>query len=57
MERLLTPESVAEHLSLSRTTVFGLIKSGQLRSIKIGKSRRVPASAVDEFITQLQGAA
>lgn len=51
MERqLLTAEEVAEVLNIGRTRVFELIYSGQLRSIKIGRLRRVSVDAVREFI-------
>lgn len=51
MERqLLTAEEVAEVLNIGRTRVFELIYSGQLRSIKIGRLRRIPVDAVREFI-------
>ena len=33
---------VAEFLGVSRTTVFALIMSGSLRSVLLGRSRRVP---------------
>ena len=50
MERvLLTAEEVAEALRVGRCTVYDLIRTGQLRSIKIGKLRRIPVDAVHEF--------
>lgn len=59
MERqLLTAEDVAEVLQIGRTRVYELIYAGQLQSIKIGRLRRVPVSAVDDFIRrQLEVAA
>jgi excisionase family DNA binding protein len=44
---------------LGRTKVFELIKSGELRTVKIGRRRFVPASAVEEYVARLerQGAA
>lgn len=54
-EVLLTPEEVArDRLKIGRTRVFELIARGELRSISIGRSRRVPASAVDAYIERLQ---
>jgi excisionase family DNA binding protein len=44
---------------LGRTKVYELITSGQLRTVKIGRRRFVPASAVEEYVARLeqQGAA
>ena len=50
---LLRPEEVAEALSIGRSTVFQLMRSGELRSVKIGKSRRVPVDAVTEYVAGL----
>ena len=58
MERqLLTAAEVAEVLHIGRTRVYELIYAGQLQSIKIGRLRRVPVSAVEEFIRQMVGEA
>jgi len=50
---LLTVEEAAALLSLGRTSVFGLIKSGALRSVRIGRSRRVPREAVRDYAASL----
>jgi excisionase family DNA binding protein len=50
---LLRPEEVAEVLSIGRSTVFQLMRAGELRSVKIGKSRRVPVDAVTEYVAGL----
>jgi excisionase family DNA binding protein len=50
-------EEVAELLGIGRTRVFALVKSGDLRSVKIGTSRRVPHSAVVEYVHRLEQAA
>jgi excisionase family DNA binding protein len=52
---LLTPEEVAEALNISRTKVFELLQADALRSVKIGKSRRIPTEAVREFVACLTG--
>jgi excisionase family DNA binding protein len=53
MPVLLRPEEVARSLAIGRTAVFELIRTGELRSVKIGKSRRIPAEAVVEYIAGL----
>lgn len=53
VERLYRPEEAARLLGCGRTRVFALIGSGDLRSVKLGKSRRIPRSAIDAFIESL----
>jgi excisionase family DNA binding protein len=50
---LLRPEEVATALGIGRTAVFELIRTGELRSVKIGKSRRIPTDAVYEYVAGL----
>jgi excisionase family DNA binding protein len=47
---LLRPEEAAAQLNISRTAVYGMIGTGELTSITIGRRRRIPQSAVDKFI-------
>lgn len=54
MERVfLTAEEAAEALRISRSKVYDLIRNGDLASTKIGRLRRVPVDAVQEFARQL----
>jgi excisionase family DNA binding protein len=48
--RLYNPDEVAEILGCGRANVYRLIKSRELRSVKIGGLRRIPAEALDELI-------
>jgi excisionase family DNA binding protein len=48
--RFLTPAEVAEQLRVSAMTVYRLIKSGELRAARIGKSYRVLESDVDAYL-------
>jgi excisionase family DNA binding protein len=50
---LLRPEEVAQALNVGRSTVFELMRTGELRSVKIGALRRVPTDAVTEFLDGL----
>lgn len=43
-------EDAARILKVGRSTVYDLIRSGRLRSIKIGRRRLVPRSALDALI-------
>ena len=50
---LLTPEEAAEVLSIGRTRTYELMALGALRSVTIGRSRRVPMSSIHEFVERL----
>ncbi len=52
---LLTPNEAAAALSLGRTKIYQLIASGELRSITIERSRRIPVAALMDFIERLSG--
>lgn len=48
-------EEAAEALRVSRSVIYELIRSEQLRTIKVGRSRRVPVEALTECVAQLTG--
>jgi len=52
MEDLLTIEQTAEYLQVSVSTVRRMVRDGRLRSVSLGRLRRVPESALQEFIAQ-----
>ncbi|MGP4105188.1 helix-turn-helix domain-containing protein [Nonomuraea sp. KM90] len=41
-------------LRLSRRYLYEQIRSGRLRSVKAGRARRVPASAIAEYVALLE---
>jgi excisionase family DNA binding protein len=47
----------ARVLSISRTVIYELIRSGRLRSVKEGRTRLIPASAVAEYVALLESEA
>jgi excisionase family DNA binding protein len=47
---LVTPEEAAMRLGISRTGMFNLLKEGRIASLKIGRLRRIPLSAIDTFV-------
>lgn len=49
-----TVEEVAEMLHVGRDKVYLLLRTGQLRSIKIGKSRRITEEHLAQFVTALE---
>jgi excisionase family DNA binding protein len=54
MERLLlSPDQVAESLGVCRSRVYDMMRTRVLPSVKIGRARRVPVSAVRAYVDQL----
>lgn len=51
-ETLLTISEVANVLRVSKMTIYRLVHDGQLQSMRIGKSLRVPMSALDAYLSQ-----
>jgi excisionase family DNA binding protein len=43
-------EEAARVLRVSRDTTYELLRSGQLRSMKVGRRRLIPAIAIHEYI-------
>ncbi len=50
---LLTVPEVAGRLRVSTAKVWQLLQRGELRSLKIDASRRIPSDAIDEYIASL----
>ncbi|HEV2640778.1 MAG TPA: helix-turn-helix domain-containing protein [Actinocrinis sp.] len=50
---LLTVEEAADTIGIGRTTTFALVKSGELKSVKVGRLRRVPLAEVNAYTEQL----
>ena len=54
MPRILYPvKEAAQQLGMSVSYTRDLIASGQLRSVKIGHARRIPAEALHEYVERL----
>jgi excisionase family DNA binding protein len=53
-QHLLTVEEIADVLHLVRDKIYYLMRTGQLRSIKIGNSRRISRSWITEFIERTE---
>lgn len=47
-------DEAAEALRLSRSSIYELIRSGQLRTVKHGTRRLVPVEALGEFIDAIR---
>ncbi|MFE6649719.1 helix-turn-helix domain-containing protein [Nocardioides sp. NPDC057772] len=46
-------EEAAEALRMSRSVVYELIRSGRLRTVKEGRRRLVPVTALTEYVSEL----
>ncbi len=52
-----SPESAAEALDISRSTIYNMMADGRLPSFKIGRCRRIPAEAIQSLMAELMGVA
>jgi len=52
MQNLITTDGAAKILSVTRQTVYRLIKSGQLQAVKVKSAVRIPEDSLEEFIKQ-----
>ncbi len=51
MEKLLLkPKEAAEMTSTSKNTIYNLVASGELKSIRLGRAIRIPMKALEEWI-------
>ena len=51
---LLTPEEAAAVLGIGRTTIYALMKAGELHPVHIGRSCRLARAELERFVNQLQ---
>ena len=54
---LLTAEEAAMALRVGRSKIYELMRSGELRSVKLGGSRRISAAALTEYVAALESRA
>lgn len=54
-DRLLTVNEVAELMRVSNMTIYRLIKAGELRAARVGRSYRVRERDVDEYLAKGAG--
>ncbi|MEU8432311.1 helix-turn-helix domain-containing protein [Streptomyces sp. NPDC029216] len=51
---LLKVEAAMHALSMSRTVIYELIRSGRLRAVSEGRARFIPRSAINEYVALLE---
>ena len=54
---LMTPEEAATALRIGRTTLYALMKAGDLRPVHIGRSCRISRGELEHYILRLQDSA
>ena len=50
---LLRVEEAAERLGIARTSMFHLIATRQVESVRVGRLRRIPVASLEAFVEQL----
>jgi excisionase family DNA binding protein len=50
---LLKVNEAASQLQVGRTTVYGLIQSGEIRCVRIGRAVRIPRRALEEYADRI----
>ena len=56
-KRLLTVAEAARRLGIGRSHAYIYVLRGDLESVKLGRSRRVPVEAIDAFVERLRSEA
>lgn len=49
-------EAAQQRLGLGRSTIFELMATGRLRSVKVGRRRLISESAITDFVASLEEA-
>jgi excisionase family DNA binding protein len=49
---LLTPLEVAQALRIGRAKIYALLASGELRTVRVGHSIRVPADELRDWVRE-----
>ena len=56
MEKILMrPTEVAQMLSIGKSTIYELLATGDIRSIRIGRSIRIPVKWLNEWVEKQEG--
>ena len=51
---LYTLPEAAEQLRISRTKLYELLDANEIESVHIGRSRKIPAAALDTYVNRLR---
>lgn len=50
MDKLLKPTEVADLLRIGRSLVYGMLASGELPSIRVGRCIRIPSESLEQWL-------
>lgn len=53
-EKMYTVKEIADHFRVSRQAVYDWINRGDLRALRLGDRIRIPQSALNAFIRQVE---
>jgi excisionase family DNA binding protein len=53
---LYSPQQASEYLNISRSSLYVLLKENKLRSVRIGRSRRILLTDLTRFVETLDAA-
>lgn len=53
VREVFSPSEAADYLGIGRTTLYSLIADGQIRSLKIGRLRKVRRADLDSYVNEL----
>lgn len=56
MSQLIPLDQACSLASISRSTLYRLIKSGRIRVVRIGRAVRIPLSELEHFVSDLMEA-
>ena len=54
---LLRVEEAAERLGIARTLMYQLVRKNEVESVRVGRLRRIPVRALEEYVARLRESA
>jgi len=51
---LLNVEEAAEVIGVRRSTLYQLLTAGEIESVRVGRSRRIPVDALESYVARLR---
>jgi excisionase family DNA binding protein len=54
---LVSIDEGCEVVGVKRSKMYELLATGEIESVKIGKSRRIPVDALEEYVSRLRSEA